>query len=215
MFKKSALTADLAQQPSLAWLTAVRQSRILSKLLLASFLLNVALVGLIAYMLPLKTVEPIYVEFRSGTNNFVKIAKAGDELTANEALISSVIRSYVVARERVDKTTESERYGRVMAMSATDIAEQFKELYGDKKKGLFFKEGFRRTIEITRDTALAKGVHQVEFIAVDTIDGRPGETRREMIATVGYSFKAQKASYDQRVLNPLGLFVEQYTLDKR
>lgn len=202
--------------PSMPWLQAVKTSRILLGVVITLSLVIVAQGVSMSYLFPLKEKIPVFVEFQTGGNNFVVVEAASKNVRANQALLAMFVRLYVTSRERIDKQTETEiRYPRVVAMSSPKVSKNFKDIYGNKSTGLFFQEGFKRDVVITRDSSLANGIHQVEFKTIDTIEGRKGETIGEWVATVSYDFADQLVSYDERLMNPMGLFVTGYTLSKR
>lgn len=210
------MSSEAHKNPAAPWLTALKVNQRLIVALIASSVVNVVLAVCIASMFPLKKIEPVFVEFQSGLNNFVRINAPGEEMRASQTLISYFLRLYIHDRETVDKTTETEiRYPRVMALSGAEVGANFRRVYGDKNTGLFFRPGFKRSLLISRDTSLGPGIHQVEFVTVDSVDGKPGEARTEWVATIGYEFSTQEVSFDDRLINPLGLFVSEYSLTRR
>lgn len=206
----------IEEKPNAPWLQAMKTNRLLSGIVVFQLLVIAALGFSISALFPLKEIVPVIVEFQSGGNNFVVLAKAGEELSANLGVITREIRQYVVYRERVDKVTESDiRYPFVFGLSSPEVANTFKEVYGNTESGLFFKKGFKRDVVIKRDTPLARGIHQVSFITIDTIDGKEGEIKNEWVATIGYKFEEQEVSFEEKLLNPLGMVIEEYTLSRR
>lgn len=210
------------QQPSAPWSTAVKLARMMGVVVIIEAITIVALVVVIAYMLPLKEKIPIFYEFKEPGQNFVKIVKAGEDLTTNGQLIRMFLRRYVMDRETVDKQTETSiRYPRVFAMSSQAVAANFKKVYGNPETGLFFKRGFKRSVHIKRDSYLDTGLHQIEFETVDTIEGKPGQAQNQMVkktewvSIITYEFSEQAVTFEGSLLNPLGLGIVEYTITKR
>ncbi|PCH54387.1 MAG: hypothetical protein COC22_00200 [Flavobacteriaceae bacterium] len=215
--------------------TAIKGNILLSRIIV---FLAIALVGQGIYhdQNPIIKEHPVFIEFQSSSNNFVKIAEAGETLQANRALVDASIRRYLVDRERVDKTTEEMRYQRVMAMSSDKVSEEFRIKYG-ADDAPYKSRGQKREIEIVRSDELVRGIYQIEYKVTDTF----GETQRsftgdeeiasgdlkrhpvndknkqvaEWVATIGYDFKKQLITYDKHLMNPLGLFVENFSLSRR
>lgn len=213
--------ADL-QAPNAPWLTALKTARLLGWLLAVSVLANVGMGFSMSLLFPLKEIKPIFYEFKDSNDNFVMVQAAEGNLRANGRLIAMFLRQYVDDRETVDKQTEETiRYPRVMSMSDDAVATNFKNVYGNKSTGLYFREGFKRAVNITRDASLDYGLHQIEFQTIDTIEGKAGEaqgrepTVNEWVATVSYDFSNQLVSYDKSLMNPMGIFIQEYTLSKR
>lgn len=174
----------------------------------------IALCSGYAWLFPLKEKSTEIYEFVPANMAFVRISKADDELTARTMLIAATLRNYVVARELIDHTTESERYPAVVAMSSDTVTARFKELYG-RDDAPAKRKDFKRNILVNSDSQLSEGVHQVEFVTDDSLDGRTGKRSLEWIATIAYEFRPQEVKYSERFLNPLGIFVTEYTLAAR
>lgn len=201
---------------SLPWHQAVKNNKLLAIIAVSEAVCIVILALAIAVMLPLKEKDPVYVEFSSGGNNFVRITKAGENISSNALLVTYFLRKYVIDRETVDKTTEQVRYARIAASSAPELYKRFQSVYGDEKKGLYYKEGFKRAVTIVRDDALGVGIHQIEIKTADTDgDNRENIKRGEWVITMRYSFAEQKIGFDERLNNPIGLLVTEYTITAR
>lgn len=200
------------------WERSIRNNKILTVALVFVSLVAIGLVVAICYMMPLKTVQTQVVEYRTGTNNFVTVHKANEKLRANEALVERELARYVIDRETVDKITESERYPRVYAMTTEAEAVRFRKLYGGEG-ALYHEEGFTRNVEILRTSRLSPNVYQIEFRTHDTkIHPSKDEAQTntsEWVATLKYGFKGQITEYDERLKNPLGIFIERYNLARR
>lgn len=169
--------------------------------------LSIAIFG----MLPLKEVRYEFYEFDNATQNFVKVEKANARIRSNAALASMFLRRYVTDREVIDKATEADRYKRVRFMSSDDVWKAFVETYG-KQDGLVRKPGFKRDIEILREQPLAAQVFQVEFRTTDYLEGKSEADRNYWVATMNFDFRDQKVAYEDRLLNPMGLFISNYSI---
>lgn len=210
------MSAELNNNPSIPWLTAIKNNSILKNCLIASLATNVLLVAGYLFLLPLKEKEIQVLEFSNASSNFVTIHRAGSDLRSNAALISMFLRQYVIDRESVDKITESEiGYPRAIAMSSNKVAEDFKRIYGNPETGPYFVAGLKRAVYIISDSHLAEGVHQVEFKTVDSLDGRKDSKTTHYVATMSYTFQEQKVSADQITVNPMGLVITEYAVKKR
>jgi len=203
------------KKPSIPWLQAVFNNRLLTVVIIILGLVVAAQGIAITALLPLKEIEPVYVEFQNATNSFVVVQRAGKNIRANQTLISMFLRSYVTSRETVDKITEADRYAFVVALSSPKVTENFKRFYGDKETGLYYQPGKKRRVHIIRDNALAPRIHQIELETIDTTDGEPGEERQEWVITLRYGFYDQHVAFDNKLQNPLGLQIEEYSIVKR
>jgi type IV secretory pathway component VirB8 len=204
----------LAEETRISMATYLRLlyvNRILIGVAITTTFLMLLTVGVAVSLLPLKTVETRYVEFQTGGNNFVSIADANSDLSANDALISMLLRKYVVDRETINQIDEKERYQAVYAMSTEETATEFKKFYGGDN-ALIYKEGFRRKIVLGPTTRLAKNIVVIDFQTTDTNVQKPEQApvTKEWQATIKYGFAAQQVKEDQKELNPIGIFVMNY-----
>ena len=212
--------------PSWPWVQAITNNRIL---MIVIVILGLAVAGqsvALTFLFPLKTIEPIYVEFQHSTNSFVIVQRAGRDVRANQALISMFLRSYVSSRETVDKVTEGDRYRFVMALSNGEVGQTFKKLYGDKNNGLYYQEGRKRSVHIINDNGLGGQIHQIMMETSTTDDqidkdhdGHPDIVKVEWIVTMRYGFYDQYVNLDPRksgeqLLNPMGIQIEEYSIKK-
>lgn len=201
--------------PDESFRQAVRNNVLLSRVVTAQAVAVVVLLIGIAFMLPLKTTEWLVYEFSSSGNTFVRVAKAGQQLQANEVLLSMQLREYVMEREEINHVDEKERYPSVMAKSASKVAAAFESTYGGENSPLNI-DGFKRAVVINRDSKIGtgKGLHQVEFTTTDTINGGK-EEKRIWVASIAYTYKAQKVRADEITFNPTGIVITEYSLAQR
>ena len=215
------------KNPSLPWVQAVSNNRLLVIVIVFLCLVAVGLGGTIVALFPLKKTELIYVEFQHSTNSFMVVQRAEKSIRSNEALIAMFLRSYVSCRETVDKMTEPDRYAHVLAFSSPKVRDVFRAIYGDKDRGLYYQTGKKRAVHIINDSALGGGVHQVLIETTDTTDGvdrnkdgRVDEKKTEWMITLRYGFYDQEVTKDPRnaggphLLNPMGMMIEEYAIKK-
>lgn len=198
---------------SLPWLTAQKAARTLGWVVIAQ---TVVIAGLSIWhqLNPVTVKEPVYIEFQSSGNTVATIQRVSDSIARSALVIGAETRRYVADRETVDRTTESERYPRIFAMSDGALAKQFRETYGGADS-LFKRDGFKRSVRIARDTPLGEGIHQVEIVTSDTERAGTAPVVQEWIVTMTYEFRTEARSYEQGLLNPLGFTVLEYTISKR
>lgn len=207
--------SSLENIPLAAHIKAVFLVRVLTAIVIAEGILVFGLGISLATLFPLKEKVPVYVEFQSGGNNFVRIARAGEDLTNNQALVALMLRKYVMDRETVNKIDEKQRYAQVFSMSTEGTADTFRKLYGGKD-ALVHQPGRKREVIIERDTALDYGISQVAFRTIDTNESKSSQEPvvNKWVATIAYDFYPQLVNIDNKHLNPMGLFVTEYTLSR-
>lgn len=201
--------------PRAPWIMAIELARLMFVLVL--FLVLVAVFLLFWHVThPIVVKEPLYVEFQSGGNNFVRIAAAGEDVTNNQALISMEMRRYVSAREPVDGMSDytADKYATVHYMSCDPVWNAFKNKYGGEN-GILARKEFRRDVRIISDSRLADGAHQVVFQTRDWLYGvtdRDSAPWQTWTASLGYSFDTSKRRFDDVGMNPTGIQICEYNL---
>lgn len=203
-------------EPRIPFLRLMALNRALGLISLGQLVAIVALVVGILGLFPLKEKEVVIVQLDPANNNRYILEKADEKLRANASLIASMIRTYVNDRESVDKITEAHRYERVQAMSDETVFKAFLNVYSNKEISPLFQEGLKRSILITNDRSLADGIHQVEFTRIDTQERTPSpQVATKWVAVMKYGFADRKGTVEDKLLNPLGLFIIEYSLSKR
>lgn len=202
--------------PSAAYERALFVIKVQLGLIGFAVLIIAALSSVIIAMFPLKTTELVVYEFKTGTQNFVKVQAAGQNMRANEPLLDRFIREYVTYREKVDRLTEQDRYRRVYAMNSADENKRFRAAYGGEDAPVN-QPGFNRDVKIIRSTRLANSYYQVEFQTSDSWEDTPDvpPVENEWVATMAFTFSDQMVSKEEANFNPLGLFVSRYSLSRR
>ena len=203
----------------LAWIQASQNNQTLRAVVWLLMVVIVCQAAAIATIFPLKSTEFVFAEFPQEGNHFVKITRANESISANQNLIGATLRHYVYIRESIDKQTEKIRYPHVAAMSSKKVLAVFKEI----QKPLYKVDGLTRQVVIESDTPIAKGIHQIEYVVIDRIDGKmdpldpslPWERRTEFEATITYHFEPQTVSRSDRYNNPIGLIIDKWTRSKR
>lgn len=198
----------------ISWLQCQRNNRILAAV-------AVALTGGLIWSVVWHSTHPItkevvrYVEFQTGGNNFVNVPAAGGTVKNNDLLLSVDVRRYVMSRELITKTDEATRYAVVKQMSSSQVFQRFRDVYG-RKDSVLYRDGLKRNVIIKQDSRIADGVHQVEFITEDTIEGQVAPpVRTAWIATMAYDYAPVSTSRDDALLNPRGMNITEYSIRKR
>lgn len=198
----------------ISWLQSQRNNRLLS------FVVVVLLIALVWSVVWHET-HPItrevvrYVEFQTGGNNFVVVPAAGGTVKNSDLLLSVDVRRYIMSRELISKTDEATRYAVVKQMSSPQVFQRFRDVYG-RKDSMLYRDGLKRNVIIKQDSRITEGVHQVEYITEDTIEGQVAPpVRTAWIATMAFEYVDASTSRDDALLNPRGMNITEYTIRKR
>ena len=195
---------------------AIRNNRLLAKVLVVLTLIILIEAGVIVSLFPLKTTEHILYEFSSSGQTFYRISSAEDLLSREKALVKMFMRRYIFDRETIDNLTEKVRFNRVGLQSLDSIFIAFEDLYIKIKQNI--GDTGTRKIIIETDHAFNNNfnsfVYVVNFQAISANDKKQ-INNKYFKAVIGYQVVAQKIRLDDLVQNPLGIEVVSYAIYAR
>ncbi len=193
---------------------AIRNNRILVKIIAILAILILVLTIALALLFPLKKTEYVLYEFSPYGISYKKIASSEDVIERSEILVGAFMRNYVFNREVIDNLTEADRFLKIAEQSSTEVFEQFKELYNKIKLNL--GEKGTRKIEIKIDYPFNNDynafVYVVEFMVINIKNNK--EVKQHYKAIIGYELNEQKIRLDNFTQNPLGVDVVSYSIYK-
>lgn len=232
---------NVSDQPSYVR-SIERTLRAVTLVAVISGLLNVAMVMLIITLFPLQKVIPFLVTFKSQDSQVVKVEPLEADAQSMRYASEDSIRQYVTMRHKVvpDFNIMNEQWGpksRIAAQTATAAYQDFRKASDDELKQLV-SQNYTRDVQINSVTRLPDGTWQVAFTTVDHSAGQvlpappsggfsagigasnqgivqPGESRQEWVATMRIAYQPQRVRFSDRLLNPLGFTVTDYSVTRR
>lgn len=172
---------------------------------------------LLVALFPLKQTETVamMVDRTTGFVQRVDPERAAP-LRADEALLQSLLAQYVNARESFDRASVQQDYRKAALWSSGSVRRQYMSLMeSNNSQSPFNRLAPGEAIHVT-----VKSVSQIEpgraFVRFDTsLRGRDGSEQADgsWISLVSYQFSDAAMSYEDRLLNPLGLQVIGYRKD--
>lgn len=177
-----------------------------------------AALGVIAIMAPLKERVPYVVEVDSTTGvvsvktTLAEMANKSESLRQDEALTSSFLVRYVVARETFQKTDIEAQYERVRIFTEPRTFAPYDAMFKDEARSPYrlFPRG--RLIEIKSVGFLNNQTAQVRFISRNIKE--VGEDVGHYIAIIGFRYVEDPLNLKDRWENPLGFQVTSYRVDQ-
>lgn len=171
----------------------------------------------LAILMPLKTTTPVTLLVDRTTGYVQSI----DPLTArpiraDEVLIQSLLAQYVSARERFDRATVKADYRRAALWSSGSARNRYVALMAGSNPASplnRYQAGHAMSVEVKSVSRIAPDTALVRF---DTfLLNRTGRSQLagSWISTVRYRFSDAAMSYEDRLINPLGLQVFAYRRD--
>ena len=183
--------------------------------------LNVIQAVAITQMLPLYKVVPVFVTFSDKADQVVRIEPPSGRIPSINLLVEQNVRDYITFRNTVsaDANETVERWGtRVRMMSTEQVYQDFMKETGPVYNDLR-GNNFTRSVSIKAVLQTQPGFFQIEF---DTFDRRQGtgltdtnETRATWVAQMRVGLAPRNVTHDQRMLNPLGFTVQNYSVARK
>lgn len=181
-------------------------------ILILSVIIMLLIVGFFI-LLPLKQKEPYLVFFSNADTNFVRVEQGNYDIRADEALLKSIIATYLLNREIINRIDDIERYEKIRIQSSREVWELFETIV--KQDGSIYQaKDVYRNAKIINLSILSKNVANIDFIT----ETRSGNSNRALLkryrATLQYDFINQELSFDSVPENPSGFVVTGYALSE-
>ncbi|MFC3848539.1 type IV secretion system protein, partial [Helicobacter baculiformis] len=192
-----------------------RITQVAFRLALLGGFVVVALSLAIVFMMPLVRVEPLLIDFANADKHFAIVQKADAKIEQNEALMRSLVGSYILNRETINHIDEKERYESVRLQSSTSVYQTFEHLIASEHS-IYTNESIDREIKIINISIYKKG--KAQNIAVSDVvvklfnQGYLSYEKRYRI-TLSFKFLQNlKFDYNSMPKNPTGFQVLQYSI---
>ncbi|RDU65776.1 virulence protein [Helicobacter didelphidarum] len=162
-------------------------------------------------LLPLKQKEPYLVFFSNADTNFVRVEQANYNIRADEALLKSIIATYLLNRETINRIDDIERYEKVRQQSSKEVWGIFEKIV--KQDGsIYSSKDVYRNIKIINLSILSNNVANIDFVSTTRAGISNKSLMKRYRATIGYDFVNQELSFESVPENPSGFLVKGYAL---
>ncbi len=180
-------------------------------LLIGMFAVIILLLIALTALIPLKEKQPYLVFFSDPQTNFVRVEPANYDIRADEALLKSIIASYVKNREMINRVNDIERYEEIRIQSSNNVWRLFNALV-TQNNSIYTTKGIYRDIKIINTSILSNKVATVDFIATIMSEATANKEYKRYRATLSYEFSDQDINFDSLPKNPTGFMVNEYAL---
>ncbi|MEG3156045.1 virB8 family protein [Sphingomonas sp. RB1R13] len=163
---------------------------------------------------PLKTVIP-YTLLVDKHTGYVQLLKPLDQdrMTADAALTQSFLVQYVIAREEYDINAVQSDYRKVALWSSGNARSAYlSSMQGSNPDSPLVRLSRNAVVEVQVKSvaSLSPNTAIVRFDTVRADDAALGANRQNWMAVVGFEFRNQAMSAEDRMINPLGFKVIRY-----
>lgn len=192
--------------------------RILAIVCCALVLLVIALVALLASILPLKEKEAFFVFPAPRGDQMLRIEPMRKGATGYELATQVYVREYIVNRTTIltQASTMRDRWyqgGYVQLRSSPEVYAAFTDEANELIRKLKGRSVVRETVLVGDPVRIGDGYYQQDFDLIDTEDGQ--ETRRHWRALVTTAYRVTEKRWEDRYINPFGFTVTGWSVSAR
>jgi type IV secretion system protein VirB8 len=167
-------------------------------------------------LMPLKTEVP-YVAMVNEVTGYTQLLTTLSEETISkqDALDAFWVGNYVRNREVYDWYTIQDSYDSTLLMSSPDVGRDYANIFeGDDALDSVWGKRFKAQVRLLSKPIIKNNIATVRFEKTlsSVEDSRKGQSTT-WIATLGFKYKTDAQSDEQRLKNPLGFEVVSYRLD--
>ena len=197
--------------------TTARETRIAWRVAIAAGVLALLLAIALAFLVPLKSVEPyvLTVDRQTGAVEPAMTVRSG-AMSQNEAVIQAQLAGYVVARETFDATDLAQQYRRVQVMSSRPVATAYvAEMAATNPQSPLntLGRGDTMSIHVRSVSLIGDGAGLVRFTASRRAIGAASGQDANYVAAISFGFNGRPLQPGDRFDNPLGFQVTRYRRD--
>lgn len=167
-------------------------------------------------LMPLKTEVP-YVAMVNEVTGYTQLLTtlSEDTISKQDALDAFWVGNYVRNREVYDWYTIQDSYDSTLLMSSPDVGRDYANIFeGDDALDSVWGKRFKAQVRLLSKPIIKNNIATVRFEKTlsSVEDSRKGQSTT-WIATLGFKYKTDAQSDEQRLKNPLGFEVVSYRLD--
>lgn len=177
-----------------------------------SVILNIALVVALIILLPIKEKIPYILYYSNAEQNFVRVIPIGQDLRGEEALLKTLVASYVSKRETINRIDDTERYLTIRSQSNAIVYDNFLTLIKNES-GIFNQNRYTRKIKIKNVSLISKQIAQVDFVA-EVYQNQSIKEIKAYRATLQFQFSKQTLQIQNLEENPTGFIVTAYSISE-
>ena len=177
---------------------------------------NILLLLAISQVIPLYRVEPFLLTFQDRDEQVYNIQQV-QGLEDEKAITEVFVREYVLLRSSFDRDIpEMEARwmpgGLVQEMSSQVVYDDFLKNTAQRALEIIKTRNLQRNVRILTVNELGRGLWQVEYETQDMYPDSPQPDINYWTASMRIAYRAKTVRYGERLKNPIGFTVVQYSL---
>ncbi len=177
---------------------------------------NIVLLLAITQVIPLYRVEPFLLTFQNKEEQVYNIQQI-DNMEDEKSITEVFVREYVLLRSTFDRdVAEMEARwmpgGLVQEMSSQTVYDDFLKNTAQRALELIRTRNLQRNVRILTVNELGRGLWQVEYETQDMYPDSPRPDVNYWTASLRITYRPKTVKYGERLKNPIGFTVVQYSL---
>lgn len=177
---------------------------------------NIILILAISQVIPLHRIEPFLLTFQNKDEQVYNIQLI-QGLEDEKAITEVFVREYVLLRSSFDRDIPEmeSRWmpgGAVQEMSSLTVYEDFIQNTANRALNLIRTRNLQRTVRILTVNELGRGLWQVEYETQDMYPDSAVPDVNYWTANMRIAYQPKTVKYGERLKNPIGFTVIQYSL---
>ncbi|MGL2745970.1 VirB8/TrbF family protein [Helicobacter pylori] len=172
----------------------------------------------LAFLMPLKQIEPYFVDFANSDKHFAVVQKADTKINYGEAFLRNLVGSYIMGRETINHIDDKIRLNETIREQSSDEVWKTLEQLVSGKGSIYSKSNIDREIKIINISIYKQGKQQ--NIAVADIMDKVFDKgylifEKRYRVSLTYHFKPLiQFDYSSMPKNPTGFMVDKYSLSE-
>ncbi|WQR94247.1 hypothetical protein KVE67_07455 [Helicobacter pylori] len=172
----------------------------------------------LAFLMPLKQIEPYFVDFANSDKHFAVVQKADTKVDYGEAFLRNLVGTYITARETINHIDDKIRLNETIREQSSDEVWKTLEQLVSGKGSIYSKSNMDREIKIINISIYKQGKQQniaVADIMAKVFDKGYLISEKRYRVSLIYHFKPLiQFDYSSMPKNPTGFIVDKYSLSE-
>ncbi|MFP6007488.1 VirB8/TrbF family protein [Helicobacter pylori] len=178
----------------------------------------ISLSAALAFLMPLKQIEPYFVDFANSDKHFAIVQKADTKVDYGEAFLRNLVGSYIMSRETINHIDDKIRLNETIREQSSDEVWKTLEQLVSSKGNIYSNSNMDREIKIINISIYKQGKQQniaVADIVAKVFDKGYLISEKRYRVSLIYHFKPLiQFDYSSMPKNPTGFIVDKYSLSE-
>ncbi|MGL2442799.1 VirB8/TrbF family protein [Helicobacter pylori] len=172
----------------------------------------------LAFLMPLKQIEPYFIDFVNSDKHFAVVQKADTKVDYSEAFLRNLVGSYIIARETINHIDDKIRLNETIREQSSEEVWKTLEQLVSGNGSIYSNSNMDREIKIINISIYKQGKQQniaVADIVAKVFDKGYLISEKRYRVSLIYHFKPLiQFDYSSMPKNPTGFIVDKYSLSE-